>query len=66
MKNTYVYFIQEKLGEKAPVKIGVAKDPENRLSVLQIDISRLRLKWSGEIVIMPHLVIYLMAWAYVF
>lgn len=36
MKNTYVYFIQEKLGELAPVKIGVAKNPEVRLAELQI------------------------------
>lgn len=40
MNNTYVYFIQEKIGEKAPVKVGVARKPENRLAELQTGNSR--------------------------
>lgn len=40
MINTYVYFIREALGCHAHVKIGVAKNPESRLAVLQTGNSR--------------------------
>ena len=40
MKTTYVYFIKERLGIHAPVKIGVAKNPEGRMAELQIGNSR--------------------------
>lgn len=40
MKNTYVYLIKEKLGQNAPVKIGVARNPEERLGNLQVGNSR--------------------------
>jgi hypothetical protein len=40
LKNTYVYLIQEKIGVHAPIKIGVARSIDQRLSDLQIGNSR--------------------------
>ena len=40
MKNRYVYFIKERIGDLAPVKIGYAKNVQKRLDELQIGNSR--------------------------